>query len=131
MAKRVMEMEQTLKVLNEEKSKDDQETAALKKKLAIFETKMRQLEEEKKFRDQVDNADGLKEKLYAMEEKLVEMERAKAVSSEKKMQREDEMALKNHIKKVGGFLFFISLSLSLSLSVSFYSFWIVFFLILF
>jgi len=60
----------------------------LKKKLTVFEAKMKQLEEEKQMRVNADNADGLRDKLVVMEEKLAKMERRKSVSITQMMQQQ-------------------------------------------
>lgn len=88
MTQKMLMMEQALRKMNEDKGKEDQETLALKKKLAVFESKMKQLEEEKQLRAQADNADGLRDKLILMEEKLAKMERRKSVSITLMMQQQ-------------------------------------------
>lgn len=88
MTQKMLLMEQNLRKMNEDKGKEDQETQALKKKLAVFESKMKQLEEEKQLRAQADNADGLRDKLILMEEKLAKMERRKSVSITLMMQQQ-------------------------------------------
>jgi septal ring factor EnvC (AmiA/AmiB activator) len=88
MTQKMLMMEQSLRKMNEDKGKEDQETSALKKKLAVFESKMKQLEEEKQLRAQADNADGLRDKLILMEEKLAKMERRKSVSITLMMQQQ-------------------------------------------
>jgi len=81
-------METALRSMNEQKANDDTETATLKKKLSVFEAKMKQLEEEKQMRVNADNADGLRDKLVVMEEKLAKMERRKSVSITQMMQQQ-------------------------------------------
>jgi len=49
---------------------------------------MKQLEEEKSLKAQAENADGLKDKLVLMEEKLAKMERRKSVSITMMMQQQ-------------------------------------------
>lgn len=80
----------------------------MKKKLAVFEAKMKQLEEEKLLRAQADNADGLRDKLILMEEKLAKMERRKSVSITLMMQQQMQK-LEEELRTLragGGNLFF-------------------------
>jgi len=53
MAQKMMRLEAALRQMNEEKQKgvEDNDSAMLKKKLALFEARMKQLEEEKKIRE--------------------------------------------------------------------------------
>lgn len=60
---------------------------------------MKQLEEEKVLRAQADNADGLRDKLILMEEKLAKMERRKSVSITLMMQQQMQK-LEEELKSV-------------------------------
>lgn len=53
LAQKMSALETALKTMNEERKlgSDDKETIMLKKKLALFESRMRELEEEKRIRD--------------------------------------------------------------------------------
>jgi len=88
MQQKMIQLETALKSMNDQKANDDSETATLKKKLTVFEGKMKQLEEEKQMRATADNADGLRDKLVIMEEKLAKMERRKSVSITQMMQQQ-------------------------------------------
>jgi len=83
MASKVSRLEAALRLLNEERKKeqvDDKDSLLLKRKLALFEQKLKEMEAEKKIQEESDNSEGLREKLSLMEDKLAKMERRKSQS---------------------------------------------------
>jgi hypothetical protein len=69
-----------LKRMENASTPEDREVTLLKKKMGLFENKLRQLEEEKALAAQHDHSDVLKDKILLMEDKLRKMERRKSVS---------------------------------------------------
>jgi len=81
-------LEAALRLMNEERKKetsDDKETLLLKRKLALFEQKFKEMEEERSLREAAENGGQLRDKLLLMEEKLSKMERRKSVTATQEM----------------------------------------------
>jgi len=98
MGSKVARLEAALRLLNEERKKgsdsDDKDSLLLKRKLGLFEQKLKEMEAEKKLREEADNSDALKEKLSLMEDKLAKMEKRKSSSMTQDLQNKMETAEK-------------------------------------
>lgn len=91
-----------------EKEQDDAQTENLKKKLAAFEAKMKQMEEEKTLSQQAEKADVLRDKVIMMEDKLKKIENRKSVSITMHMQQQIQK-LEEELRSVkSGGIFYIS-----------------------
>lgn len=89
-----------------EKEQEDAQTENLKKKLAAFEAKFKQMEEEKALQAQAEKADVLRDKVIMMEDKLRKMENRKSVSITMHMQQQMQK-LEEELRSVraGGMFF--------------------------
>jgi len=61
----------------ERKKVEDKETLLLKRKLALFEQKFKEMEETKKVQQSEQESNELRDKLLLMEDKLTKMEKRK------------------------------------------------------
>eukprot|EP01128_Nolandella_sp_AFSM9_P010374 TRINITY_DN7155_c0_g1_i1.p1 TRINITY_DN7155_c0_g1~~TRINITY_DN7155_c0_g1_i1.p1 ORF type:complete len:856 (+),score=293.05 TRINITY_DN7155_c0_g1_i1:43-2568(+) len=88
MSAKMNRLEAALRLMNEERKTkvDDKETLLLKRKLALFEQKFKDLESQKTMSKSAQEADGMRDKVLLMEEKLRKMERRKSMSMTQMMQ---------------------------------------------
>lgn len=96
MAAKMNRLEAALRMMNEERKKgvEDKETILLKRKLALFEQKFKDLEAQKTVDAKAQEADGLRDKLLLMEDKLQKMERRKSMSMTMMMKEKMEQVEK-------------------------------------
>jgi len=90
MAQKMARLEAALRLMNEERKKgqsDDKETLLLKKKLALFEQKFKDMEDSKKLNVGEEENNVLRDKLSIMEDKLEKMERRKSMSMSTMLQQ--------------------------------------------
>uniref|UniRef100_A0A6B2KYL2 Uncharacterized protein n=1 Tax=Arcella intermedia TaxID=1963864 RepID=A0A6B2KYL2_9EUKA len=93
LATKMSRLEQALRLMNDERKKgsvEDKDTLLLKRKLALFEQKLQEMEAEKKMKEEQDQGGALRDKLLIMEDKLAKMEKRKSVSMSLQMQQKME-----------------------------------------
>jgi hypothetical protein len=90
-------LEAALRLMNEDRKKgavEDKDTLLLRRKLALFEQKLQEMEAEKKMREEQDQGNTLRDKLLLMEDKLAKMEKRKSTSMSLQMQQKMEQVEK-------------------------------------
>jgi hypothetical protein len=90
-------LEAALRLMNEDRKKgtvEDKDTLLLRRKLALFEQKLQEMEAEKKMREEQDQGNTLRDKLLLMEDKLLKMEKRKSTSMSLQMQQKMEQVEK-------------------------------------
>jgi len=93
LAAKMNRLEAALRLMNEDRKKgsvEDKDTLLLRRKLALFEQKLQEMEVEKKMREDQDQSGALRDKLLLMEDKLSKMERRKSTSMTLQMQQKME-----------------------------------------
>lgn len=85
-------LEAALRLMNEERKNkvEDKETILLKRKLALFEQKFKEVEESKKVKETEKESNELRDKLLLMEDKLSKMEKRKSMSMTMAIQQKME-----------------------------------------
>jgi len=90
-------LEAALRLMNEDRKKgtvEDKDTLLLRRKLALFEQKLQEMEAEKKMKEEADQGNSLRDKLLLMEDKLAKMEKRKSTSMSLQMQQKMEQVEK-------------------------------------
>jgi len=93
LAAKMNRLEAALRLMKEDRKKgsvEDKDTLLLRRKLALFEQKLQEMEVEKKMREDQDQSGALRDKLLLMEDKLSKMERRKSTSMTLQMQQKME-----------------------------------------